>query len=195
MSGLTLRVGALAAALVLTAGCSKIEDDTSTTAGGNAEVVGTLAKALSGRDDLSRTAEAVSAAKLGTVFDGPASYTLLAPTNAAFDAQGDNATALMAEEQRAVLAAVLRGHILPGHLAPDSIRQAIARKGGPVSVTTMAGSEVRFAEENGAIRVTGEDGASAALVGDAVTARNGSVLPIDAVLVPPAPDGATAPAA
>lgn len=177
---------AAAAMLPFTAACSKVEEgDTPSSNAEEAEVSGTLAEALGDADDLSTLEDAIATAELGTVFDGPGSYTLLAPTDAAFDALGEQREALMQEDQRPVLTAILRNHILPGHLTTDAIAKAIADKGGPVTVTTLGDGRAVFAQDGDNITVTNEHGSEAVLGTAGTPSTNGVILPIGAVLMPP----------
>lgn len=144
----------------------------------------TVAAVLGVMSDMSSLNGAISASELGSIFDGPGSYTVLAPDDAAFEALGERGTALMEEDQRPVLVGLLREHILPGLLTPENIAQAIADKGGEVSVTTFGGSAVTFTKEGDQLIVTNEDGTRAVFAGSATAASNGAVIPIDAVLVP-----------
>ena len=82
--------------------------------------------------------------------------------------------------------ALLRGHILPGHLTPDAIRTAIAEKKGPVSMRTLADGMVTFSQNGNALVATGEDGSKATVDGAALIASNGVVLPLDGLIKSPA---------
>lgn len=142
----------------------------------------TLTAALAAQSDLAAMADALARAELNTVFDGPGSYTMLAPTNDAFRVLGETGQALMNEDQRPVLVAVIRDHILPGNLTPDAIRDAIEQKGGPVEMTTLGEGTVTFSMEGESVRVSGDDGASGLLLGRAVVAGNGAIIPVDSLI-------------
>ena len=82
-----------------------------------------------------------------------------------------------------MLAAVLRGHVLPGMLTTGDIAKAIDANGGKaVSMRTMGTGTVNFARNGPDLTVTADDGSSAKLSGAGMSASNGAVLPIDAVL-------------
>lgn len=142
-----------------------------------------LDKAIASVGDLSIVSAGLRRTGLSTVFDGNASYTVLAPTDDAFKALGDKAAPLTAEGNGAALAAVLRDHIVPGTLTPTDIDRAIgAAKGDPVKMRTVGNAQVTFTKTGGTITVTGSDGSSARFAGAPVTAKNGVAIPIDAVL-------------
>lgn len=145
----------------------------------------TLATAISGAPGLTTVSTALTEAGLGDVFDGPGSYTVLAPDDDAFAKLGDDGKALTQPDHRAELVALLRGHILPGHLTPEAIRKAIEEKKGAVAMRTLAGDVVTFSAEGDAIVATGADGSKARIDGTALVASNGVVLPLDGVVKSP----------
>mgnify|MGYP000513043832 CR=1 FL=1 len=147
---------------------------------------GTVAAVLSGRGELSILSEAMTESGLASVFDGPGAYTVLAPEDAAFDALGDRSAALMEKNQRPVLVALLRDHILPGQFDATSVRADIRRKGGPVQMRTLGDTMLSFAIEDGELTVSGERARARVIADEAVIASNGVVLPVDALLeLPP----------
>lgn len=174
---------AATAGLALLAGCSR-ED-----AGAQPEAVtsdaarGTVAAALAGSGDHRKLAAALTDTQLAPVLDGKGDYTLLAPSDAAFEALGDKGAALAAKDQRPLMIAVLRGHILPGQVTLKAIEAAIARKQGPVEMRTMAGGTVTFARAGDGFTVS-NGGVTAKLAEATTAASNGAVLPIDKVLLP-----------
>jgi uncharacterized surface protein with fasciclin (FAS1) repeats len=145
----------------------------------------TLAAELAKTDDLSKLNDALRDTGLSQVFDNGASYTIFAPTDAAFDKLGDTGKALMSQDQRAVLTAVLRDHIVPGYLTPDDIGTAIDAQGGKVNVRTMGDHKLTFTRDGTAYRVTSDDGSTALIAGDPVTASDGVAIPVDGVLKKP----------
>lgn len=172
------------ASLPLASACSKVEDENPETATKEDSTV-TLAAALGSESDMNTISHAISESDLAEVFDGPASYTLLAPNDAAFDALGKQGSELMTEEQRPMLVAVLRDHLLPGHLTPEAIEKAIAQKGGPVTMTTFGEEKVTFSQDGDTITVSTGGGSKASVVGTSIAANNGVVIPLDTVLLPP----------
>jgi uncharacterized surface protein with fasciclin (FAS1) repeats len=144
----------------------------------------TLASALADGDSVREMSDALKDTGLAQVFDGSAAYTVLAPSNEALSALEDQ-NDLSTDEGRAVLAAVLREHVLPGALTPDDIENAIAVQKGTVSIRTMGEGAMRFAMDGSTLTVTDESGKTAQVNGDAILASNGVVIPIDGVLKQP----------
>lgn len=182
---------ALAAASLLGA-CSSEKANEPVTADASAGSTQTLASALSGEPGFATLGSALKDTGLAAVFDATASYTVLAPSDDAFAALGDTGKALLQPDQRAALAAVLRGHVLPGYTTPQDIEAAItAAKGKPVKMATMGNSSVTFARQEDTITVTTPDGVTAKFAAQPVLAGNGVAIPIDAVLKAVPGNGAT----
>jgi uncharacterized surface protein with fasciclin (FAS1) repeats len=166
------------AAPIMLAGCSAQDQGENPVAAN-----GTVAATVADLPEHRRLAVALSDTRLAPVLDGKGVYTLLAPNDAAFTALGDRGTTLGDAQHRPLMIAVLRAHLLPGEVTPDSIEKAIAREKGPVEMRTMAGGTVRFSKGERGI-VVGNGESEAVLTGTARTASNGAVLPIDEVLLP-----------
>ncbi|OBX19112.1 hypothetical protein A9995_08190 [Erythrobacter sp. QSSC1-22B] len=145
----------------------------------------TLYQSIARLQDLGTTSEALLVAQLSEVFDGAGSYTVLAPTDPAFEALGENAERLLTLEERPLLAGLLRDHVLPGHVTPIAIRAAIEHGGGSAAMTTLGGGAITFQLDGETIVATHSNGAVARFVGEAVESSNGVVAPIDAVLTAP----------
>ncbi len=169
------------AALLAASGCSKPADKTDPAA--MAKAGSSLAETIAGDAQFKTLAAGLKSTGLDGVFSGKGDYTVLAPTEAAFSALGEKSSGLTASEQTPVLAAVLRGHVIPGMLTTDDIRKAInANDGKPISMRTMGTGSVSFARNGAELNVTADDGSTAMLAGAGLAASNGEVLPITAVL-------------
>ena len=180
---------ALAIALLpLVTACSGDQDSETGPVQTREEATLTLATALSEDRSLGTVLDAMQDSGLSGVLEGSASYTILAPNDAAFTALGDQGSELLEEDQQAILIAILRDHLLPGHLTPESITNAIKSQGGPVTMTTLGGTSVTFSSSSDGVTVSTGGASSATLVGTAIAANNGVVIPIDAVLLPPRDD-------
>ncbi|MBX7539996.1 fasciclin domain-containing protein [Qipengyuania sphaerica] len=179
--------GAIAGLALLPACSSDADVDESDPSVTNEEATRTLAASLGDLPELASLNGAISEAELGSIFDGPGSYTLLAPNDAAFEALGEEGKALMTEEQRPVLVGLLREHILPGHLTPENIAKAIDDKGGDVTMTTLGGGDVTFSKDGDTISVSNGIGSTAKIASSATAATNGVIIPLDTVLVPEQP--------
>ena len=168
----------MAPGLLLLGACSAAEDGTSAR---SQETSQSLAAMLADKEGLDKAAAAMRETGLIQVFDEAAYYTLLAPTDAAFAAQGE--MTIESADQEAALAAVLRDHILPGYLTSEDIAQAIADSGdGSVEIQTMGQQKLAFSMDGDVVQVRTADGQVASLLAGEGQASNGVVIPVDAVL-------------
>ena len=171
---------ALAAATLALQGCSggdAPDDETPEVS------TATLAALVMEADGLSTVAGVIGEAGLAHVFDGAASYTLLAPQDSAFEALGAAGEELRSDEQRAAMVAILRDHIVLGYLTPRDIANAIeADDDRSIQMRTMGDHLLTFTGEADAITVTAEDGATARFAGEALLGSNGVAIPLDGVL-------------
>ena len=139
-----------------------------------------LADSLGGNP---RLAQVAGVSGLGDVLKGVGPYTVFAPDDAALATLGDMGAGDGAKAQAAQL---LRAHIVPGALTRADIGAALDRAGGkPVQMRTMAEGLLTFTRDGQAIRVSADNGASAALSGNETLASNGVVQPVDGLLVKP----------
>ena len=167
-------------ALIALAAC-----DSEATSEANAAVTtdSTLAEALEQSPDMSGLMAAIEEAGLTGIFSAPGGYTLIAPPNAAFaelSGEGDEAV------PPAVVAAMLREHMLPGQFDLDAIRRAIADNGGKVSVATLGTGMIDFAMESDDVVATHSDGGKKVrLTGSSIQANNGALVLVEAALTQP----------
>ena len=163
------------------AGCSQPAEDTASAAPEAGSQ--TLAAMISDEGDFSTVAGAMRDTGLAEVFDGTAAYTVLLPTDKAFEALGEDAELITGEAQQAAMVAVLRDHIVPGTFTPADIATAIdSAAQGSVVMTSMGDHDITFSRSGDTITVTSADGSTARLSGDAKQGANGVLIPLDAVL-------------
>lgn len=142
----------------------------------------TLATGL-GND--ARFAAAVKAAGLDAALAGPTPYTVLVPSDAAFDKLPAGAVDdLLKPESRKALTAVLTGHILPGTMLSTDIGKAIDAGGGKVEIATLGGGKVTATRAGTAILITDATGTRATVSSADDQRSNGVIHRIDAVLMP-----------
>lgn len=172
------------AVLPLVAACGQAGQEDQSVQATKEEKASTLAGALNSEGNMTKLQGALAKSELTGVFDGPGSYTLLAPNDAAFAALGEEGEALLDEEQHPLLVGLLREHMLPGHVTPELIAEAIKAKGGPVTMTTLGNGKLTFTQDGDSISVSLEDGTTASFTGTPIATSNGVLIPLDAVLVP-----------
>ncbi len=143
-----------------------------------------LAEVIGDDPSVSLVSSLLDSTGIKGALQGEASYTLLAPTDAAVEALGDEAVAtLKSESGGAIAAAILRGHMIPGALTPDAIKTAIADNGGQVTMRTFGSGHVTFAMDGETITVASDSGVTGRLTGSSINASNGALMPVDTVLV------------
>ena len=167
----------LLAFAMIVAACSSDSDDTTTTTTEPVMEEQSVLDLAVEAGQFSTLIAAIDAAGLAETLEGEGPFTVLAPTDAAFDAAfealGITAADLLADTE--TLTAILTYHVLPQ--AADS--QLVATLDGS-SVPTVNGQSVDVNVVDGQIMINEATVVSADLVAD-----NGIVHVLDAVLLPP----------
>jgi uncharacterized surface protein with fasciclin (FAS1) repeats len=189
MRRLTIRTG-LATALIAVAACDKAdgppEANTAATenaadAAGNA----TIADGLTGNASDSKFVAAAKSVGLDKTLAGPGPYTVLVPSDAAFDKLPAGALdALLKPDAREQLTGVLTYHILPGTILAADIAKAIDNGKGKAVLATMGGKTLTATKDGDKIVLADSAGAKAIVAGADDKRSNGVVHRIDAVLMP-----------
>ena len=130
---------------------------------------------------------AVQAAGLVDTLKGPGPFTVLAPTNAAFDALPDGTVeTLLKPENKDQLVKILTCHVIPAKALSTDIVSMVEQDGGMHEVTTVGGCKLWLKTENGTVTITDENGGVANVTIADVVQSNGVIHVIDAVLLPAA---------
>lgn len=195
---LFLPVVALSCAVALVAGaCSRDGDEdaqakdresTTTTAAEQATTTtteaptDTLFAVLDGDADLSQFAGLLVEAGLDTQLTEGGPWTVIAPTNAAFDAVPDATMTRLQQDPQGALASVLKLHIISGSLSLDALRDeggsCVTTLGGPVLIEVDGDGDDAGISYGGA-PVPDQEGQATA---------NGTILKADAVTTARATD-------
>jgi transforming growth factor-beta-induced protein len=118
-------------------------------------------------------AAAIQAAGLVEALKGKGPFTVFAPTDAAFAALPKGTVAnLLKPENKAMLAAVLKFHVVPGRVYADA-----AAKGAQVA--TLQGGMLETMSKDGKVWVNGAE-----VIGADIETSNGVIHIIDSVLLP-----------
>jgi len=173
---------AIAAALTLAACGSDDEASEDTvvedTVAEEVVVDGDIVALASGNPDFSLLVAALSAAGLVETLQGEGPFTVFAPTDAAFAALPEGLLEkLLLPENIAVLTAILTYHVVPGMVMSTDVTAG--------DVATVEGSTIAITTDMG-VMVNG-----ATVVEVDLTASNGVIHVIDAVIVPPTVDLST----
>ncbi|WP_129021069.1 fasciclin domain-containing protein [Edaphocola flava] len=128
---------------------------------------------------------AVKAAGLVETLSSAGPFTVLAPTNAAFDKlpKGTVET-LVKPENKAQLTTILTYHVLPGRFNAKMIWDAVKKGGGKASMKTVQGEELTFWTKGKDLYVRDHKGNDAKVTIADVNQSNGVIHVIDQVLMP-----------
>lgn len=142
----------------------------------------TLAKGLG---DAATFQKAAQKTGLEATLAGPGPYTVLVPSDAAFDKLPAGALdTLMKDEAKQELTGVLTYHILPGAILAEDIGKAIDAGGGRTSLPTMGGGTITATRDGDAIILSDGAGTKARVIASDEKKSNGVIHRLDAVLMP-----------
>jgi uncharacterized surface protein with fasciclin (FAS1) repeats len=128
---------------------------------------------------------AVKAAGLVETLQGAGPFTVLAPTNAAFEAlPAGTVDTLLKPESKETLTTVLTCHVIPAKAMSTDIMKMVKDDGGAHKVKTAGGCELTLKDEGGKVTVTDENGTVANVTIADVEQSNGVIHVIDKVLTP-----------
>lgn len=127
-------------------------------------------------DDFNILVEALQATGLDAALQGEGPFTVLAPTDEAFEALGDELDRLLQEENLEELANILSYHVITAEALAEDVA-------GMTEAPTVLGQPISISVENGSVTVSGSN--SAQVVQTDIDASNGVIHVIDTVLLPP----------
>ena len=126
-----------------------------------------------------------TAADLVTTLQSAGPFTVFAPTNAAFaKLPAGTLETLLKPENKATLTKILTYHVIAGTFDAAAVVKAIQANGGSLSLTTVSGNKLVASIKQGKVTLTDEKGNSATVVAADLTATNGVIHVIDAVVLP-----------
>jgi uncharacterized surface protein with fasciclin (FAS1) repeats len=127
----------------------------------------------------------LTAADLVTTLQSAGPFTVFAPTNAAFaKLPAGTLETLLKPENKATLAKILTYHVIAGTFDAAAVVKAIKANNGSLSLTTVSGNKIVASIKQGKVTLTDEKGNSATVVVADLTATNGVIHVIDAVVLP-----------
>ena len=180
-----LITGTALAALLALGACSDTGDNSAAPTSGPAKEAAGTATIGEGLGDATKFAAAVKATGLDGTLAGAGPYTVLVPSDAAFDKLPAGALdTLMKEDARAALTGVLTYHILPGTILVADIGKAIDAGNGKTLLATMGGGTLTATRDGAAIVIADAAGTKARITGAEEQKSNGAIHRIDAVLMP-----------
>jgi uncharacterized surface protein with fasciclin (FAS1) repeats len=168
------RIAAFATVALLSA-CGGSDDD----APPPPTPVGNVVQVAQGNPDFSILVEAVTAADLGATLSAPGTFTVFAPTNAAFAALltelGLTKAQLLADKP--LLTSVLTYHVLSSRVFKAGIPFG-------AHITTVEGGFFKIEESGSAVVITDARNRGSNIVATDIRANNGIIHAVDKVLLP-----------
>mgnify|MGYP005849721503 CR=1 FL=1 len=131
-----------------------------------------LVAALRAEGSFTKLVQALTAAGLAPTLEGAGPFTILAPTDAAFDALPAGTFDLLLANPTGQLTTLLLYHVLPNRVLSTDLANGM-------QATTQQGKAVTF-EVDGGVKVNGANVSKADII-----ATNGVIHAIDAVILPP----------
>ena len=145
----------------------------------------TIPENASKADNLTTLVAAVKAAGLVDTLAGDGPFTVLAPTNAAFDKLPDGTVeTLVKPENKGKLTSILTYHVIAGRDTAADLMKMAKDNGGSYTVKTVEGDPVTFKMNGDKLVVIDESGNGAVVTQPDVMQANGVVHVIDTVLMP-----------
>ena len=142
-------------------------------------------KAITSAPEFSTLVTALTAADLVTTLQGAGPFTVVAPTNAAFNALPAGVLAkLLLPINKPELVKILTYHVVPGNNNSTALTTIAGAVSPANQVTTVEGSKLAFtigAVNGTALKINGTTSVTAANI----PATNGIIHQIDSVLLPP----------
>jgi uncharacterized surface protein with fasciclin (FAS1) repeats len=127
----------------------------------------------------------IKAANLVSTLKEKGPYTILAPTNEAFDKlEQGKLQFLLQPENKAILSTTLTYHAIPAYLTANNIVDQIKIGDGTFKMTTVAGNILTASIKDGNVILTDSSGNIATITATDLKGSNGIVHVIDEVMIP-----------
>ncbi len=128
---------------------------------------------------------AVKQADLVETLQGEGPFTVFAPTDEAFEALPEGTVdTVMMDENKEMLATILKCHVVSANAMSDAIQGMIADDNGKHPVPTVGGCTLQAEMDGDNITLTDENGTKATVTVADVKQSNGVIHVIDAVMLP-----------
>jgi uncharacterized surface protein with fasciclin (FAS1) repeats len=138
-----------------------------------------------GNDSFTTLVAAVKAADLVDTLSSEGPFTVLAPTNDAFNKLPEGTVeSLLKPESKEKLASVLTYHVVSGKFEAAALISAITENDGKFTVDTVQGGKIDLSLEDGKVILTDANGGKSTVVITDVAASNGVIHAIDSVVMP-----------
>jgi uncharacterized surface protein with fasciclin (FAS1) repeats len=144
-----------------------------------------IVEVASGNENFSTLVAAVTAADLAETLSGDGPFTVFAPTNDAFaKLPAGTVETLLKPENVEKLKSILTYHVVSGKFDAATVVDAIKTNDNKYTVTTVQGAKIDLSLDGENVVLTDATGAKATVVIADVSASNGVIHAIDAVVMP-----------
>jgi uncharacterized surface protein with fasciclin (FAS1) repeats len=144
-----------------------------------------IVEVASGNENFSTLVAAVTAAGLAETLSGDGPFTVFAPTNDAFaKLPAGTVETLLKPENVEKLKSILTYHVVSGKFDAATVVDAIKTNDNKYTVTTVQGAKIDLSLDGENVILTDATGAKATVVIADVSASNGVIHAIDAVVMP-----------
>jgi uncharacterized surface protein with fasciclin (FAS1) repeats len=144
-----------------------------------------IVEVASGNENFSTLVAAVTAAGLAETLSGDGPFTVFAPTNDAFaKLPAGTVETLLKPENVEKLKSILTYHVVSGKFDAATVVDAIKTNDNKYTVTTVQGAKIDLSLDGENVVLTDATGAKATVVIADVSASNGVIHAIDAVVMP-----------
>lgn len=149
------------------------------------EVTPNIVEVAASNDNFSTLVAAVKAAELVETLSSAGPFTVFAPTNDAFAKLPEGTVeTLLLPENKGTLTGILTYHVVSGKFEAAAVIDAINNNEGSFTVTTVQGEKIILSLKDGKVILTDAKGGMATVVIADVTASNGVIHALDAVVMP-----------
>ena len=174
-----------ATTLAAAAGCASTPKDTVTVGGAAMYPTKDIIENASESADHTTLVAAVQAAGLVETLKGEGPFTVLAPTDEAFDAlPAGTVDTLLEPANKDTLANILTCHVVAARALSGDIMGMIADDGGAHPVGTVGSCQLVARSSGGTVTFEDENGTVATVTQADVVQSNGVIHVVDAVLLP-----------
>ena len=143
----------------------------------------TIVDVAAGNDQFSTLVTAVKAAGLAETLSGEGPFTVLAPTNEAFEKLPEGTLEMLLKpENKEKLAGILMLHVIEGKVTASQVKQL---DGETCETCCPEGNTLEVMASDGSVKFKSGD-STATVVKPDIMADNGVIHAIDTVLLPPA---------
>lgn len=176
---LTILLGACSTAAPASTPAAPMSASSSPTASSTAMSESDIVETAAAAGDFKTLTAALKAAGLDETLKGPGPFTVFAPTDAAFAKLPEGTVETLLKDPKGQLAEILKYHVVAGEVMAADVAKMDGQK-----VKTVQGAELTVEVSGGKVVLVDAAGNRVNVIKTDITASNGVIHVIDAVLIP-----------